>query len=534
VPRMAAAPRTDRRLTAILAADVAGYSRLVSRDERGTINRLKAVRKGLVEPVVARHGGRIVKLMGDGALVEFASAVGAVEAAAEIQGAMAEHEAARTEEDRIRFRIGINLGDIVVDGDDILGDGVNVAARLEALAEPGGVCVSGNVHEQVRDKLPYPFEDLGERIVKNIPRPVRVYALPPEALAALPRTAVAPGMAGRVRATRRAIIAAAALGIAAIIAAGGGWRLWAPRGATAPAAAVPQASRPAPAPRLSVVVLPFTNLGLDPGQEYVSDGITDDLTTDLSRIEGSFVIARATAFTYKGKQVDPRQIGRDLGVRYVLDGSVRRAGDQVRVNVQLIDAATGAEVWADRFDGAWTGMAAMQDEVTARLARILGLELVNAESRRAQSERPNNPDAMDLAMRARSIMDRPRSRELLAQARDLFEQALRADPQLREAQVGMALTLATIVNSSWSAAPAEDLARADALATRVSPMTPGRTSPRAMCCGHASSSTPPSPNTGRRSRTTATWHPPGPGSATRRPAPAARRRRSRRCRRRSA
>lgn len=469
---MTAAPSTDRRLTAILAADVAGYSRLVSRDETGTINRLRAVRKTLVEPFIARHGGRIVKLIGDGALVEFTSAVGAVEAAVEIQGSMAEHEAARAEDDRIRFRIGINLGDIVVDGGDILGDGVNVAARLEALAEPGGICVSGNVHEQVRDRLPYLFDDLGERTVKNIPRPVRVHALQPDVLAALPRVELAPGMANRMTAARVTAIAAAALGIAAVAAAGG-WRIWSPRAATAPAAvaqasgAAARASAAVPTPRLSVVVLPFNNLGLDPEQEYFSDGITDDLTTDLSRIDGSFVIARATAFTYKGKRVDPRQVGHDLGVRYILDGSVRRADNHARINVQLIDAATGAEVWADRFDGAWTSSASMQDDITARLAHSLGLELVNAESRRAQSERPGNPDAMDLVMHARSVMDRPRSRESLAQALDLFEQALRADPQLPEAQVGEAFTLATTVMVRWSAAPAEQLARADALATQV-------------------------------------------------------------------
>ena len=417
-----------------------GYSRLVSRDEAGAINRLRAIRKSLIEPAVARHGGRVVKLMGDGMLVEFASVVGAVEAAVEVQGAVAEHDAAHAEDDRLRFRIGVNLGDIVVDGDDILGDGVNVAARLEGLAEPGGVWISGNVHDQVRDKLPYAFEDLGEQSVKNISQPVRVYALRPEVLTALPRTAVhdAPR---RAKATRGAIAAAAAIGIAAV-AAGGAWHLRAlPTAPPAPAAIAQPADAAtraaasadparAAARRLSVVVLPFTNLGLDPEQEYFSDGITDDLTTDLSRIEGSFVIARATAFTYKEKQVDPRQVGRDLGVRYVLDGSVRRAGNQVRVNVQLIDTATGAEVWADRFDGDWTGMGAMQDEVTARLARSLGLELVNAESRRAQSERPSNPDAMDLTMHAASVMNRPLSREQLAQARDMFERALQADPQL--------------------------------------------------------------------------------------------------------
>src|SRR5271166_5489058 len=296
----------ERRLAAILAADVAGYSRLMGADEEGTLERLKAHRRQLVDPKIKEHRGRIVKTTGDGMLVEFPSVVDAVRCAAEIQRAMVDRNPETPEDQRITFRIGVNLGDIIVDGDDIYGDGVNIAARLEALAEPGGVCISRVVRDQIRDKLPYPFEDMGEQSVKNIARPVRVYALRPEAVAELPA--------------------------------------W-----SAPPAA--STSQTPAAPRLSIVVLPFANLSNDPEQQYFADGITEDLTTDLSRLTGMFVISRNTAFTYRKKPVDTKQIGRELCVRHVLEGSIRRSGNQVRVNAQLIDAETDAHLWAERFDG---------------------------------------------------------------------------------------------------------------------------------------------------------------------------------------
>jgi TolB-like protein/class 3 adenylate cyclase len=316
-----------RRLAAILAAGVAGYSRLMGMDEEGTFDRLKAHRRELVDPKIKEHHGRIVKTTGDGLLVEFPSVVDAVRCAAEIQRAMADRETDSPEDGRIKFRVGINLGDIIADGDDIFGDGVNVAARLEALAEPGGICISRVVRDQIRDKLSYAFEDMGEQRVKNIARPVRAYALSARAVAALPAV-TAPA---RPRSRRQS--------------------------------AIPRRD----APRLSIVVLPFANLSNDPEQEYFADGITDDLTTDLSRISGSFVIARNTAFTFKDKPVDVKGVGRELGVRYVLEGSMRRTGDQVRVNVQLIDAESGAHVWADRFDTDRANLTQAQDEITGRL-----------------------------------------------------------------------------------------------------------------------------------------------------------------------
>src|SRR6516162_4641882 len=311
-----------RRLAAILAADVAGYSRLMGADEEGTHARLQAHLRELVDPKIEEHRGRIVKNTGDGLLAEFASVVDAVRCAVEFQRGMINREPDVHEERRIRFRIGINLGDVIVEEHDIFGDGVNVAARLEALTEPGGICISRMVRDQIRDKLPYPFQDLGEQSVKNIARPVRVYALRAEGLA-------------------------------------GGLQANVPSGTSHPV--------PVAAPRLSMVVLPFANLSNGPEQQYFTDGITEDLTTELSRIAGMLVISRNTAFTYRNKAVDTKQIGRELGVRYVLEGSVRRSANQVRINAQLIDAETDAHLWAERFDGDTSDLFALQDEITRRI-----------------------------------------------------------------------------------------------------------------------------------------------------------------------
>src|SRR6201996_3820020 len=283
---------TTRRLAAILAADVAGYTRLMGADEEGTLERLKALRRELLDPKIAEHHGRIVKTTGDGLLVEFASVVDAVRCAVEVQQAMPERNTGVAADSRIELRIGINLGDVIVEGDDLYGDGVNIAARIEALADAGGVFVSNTVHDQVRDRLPFVFEDLGEQQVKNIARPVRVY---------------------RVRHSTAELA-----------------------GAAGPSAIT--ISHTIIAPRLSIVVLPFSNLSNDPEQQYFADGITEDLTTDLSRLANMLVISRNTAFSYRTKPVDTRQIGRELGVRYTLEGSVRKSGDRVRLNVQLIDA----------------------------------------------------------------------------------------------------------------------------------------------------------------------------------------------------
>ena len=354
---------STRRLAAILAADVAGYSRLMGVDEEGTLAALKAIRRELSDPKIKEHRGRIVKTTGDGLLIEFASVVDAVRCAVEVQQGMAARNAQVPEARRIEFRMGINLGDIIRDGRDIFGDGVNVAARLEALAEPGGICLGASAHEQVRDKLDLAFDDMGEQHVKNIARPVRVYALRAE------------GLAGALQAN-------------------------VPSTASQPVAVA--------APRLSIVVLPFANLSSDPEQQYFADGITEDLTTDLSRIEGTLVISRNTAFTYRNKAVDTKQIGRELCVRYVLEGSVRRSADQIRINAQLIDAETDAHLWAERFDGDTSDLFALQDEITSRIAVALHVELSKAEAARPT----DNPDVLDYIFRGRAVFaGGPPSRE---------------------------------------------------------------------------------------------------------------------------
>src|SRR5947208_7152895 len=291
-----------RRLVAILAADVVGYSRLIGTDEEGTLNRLRSIRAELIDPTIATHRGRIVKTTGDGLLVEFASVVDAVRCAVAVQRATTGQEATVPQEHRIEFRVGINLGDIVVEDDDILGDGVNIAARLEAIAAPGGICLSRAAFDQVEGKIGAVFTDLGNRQLKNIARPVRVFAVD---------------------------------------------LLDSPKPQEPAATAIQFSSSP---PRLSLVVLPFANIGGDHEQEYFVDGITESLTTDLSRISGAFVIARNSAFAYKGKVIDLREIGRDLNVRYALEGSVQRGGNRLRVNVQLIDCESSSHLWAERFD----------------------------------------------------------------------------------------------------------------------------------------------------------------------------------------
>jgi TolB-like protein/class 3 adenylate cyclase/Tfp pilus assembly protein PilF len=416
-----------RRLAAILAADVAGYSRLMGADEEGTHERLKVLRRDLVDPKIAEHHGRIVKTTGDGVLVEFSSVVDAVRCAAEIQRAMVDRDTEMSEDQCIKFRVGINLGDIIVDADDIFGDGVNVAARLEALAEPGGICISRVVRDQVRDKLPYAFEDMGEQSVKNIARPVRAYAMSAGAIASLPPAAEA---------------------------------------------GAPVVS--STAPRLSIVVLPFANLSNDPEQEYFADGITDDLTTDLSRISGSFVIARNTAFTYKGKPIDVKQVGRELGVRYVLEGSVRRAGDQVRVNVQLVDTESGAHLWADRFDTDRANLAIAQDEITGRLARTFNLELVKDVGRRIEQEKAVNPDARDLVMRGWASYYRPRSATTVQEAQRAFERALEIDQGSVDARIRVAATLVVTLANGWSSAVQQDQTRAELLLVEAVEHDPNR------------------------------------------------------------
>jgi TolB-like protein/class 3 adenylate cyclase/cytochrome c-type biogenesis protein CcmH/NrfG len=449
----------NRRLAAILAADIAGYSRLMHEDEAATVRDLKA-HQSVVLPLIPRHGGRIIDTAGDGILAEFPSVVGAAECAIEIQSVMAARNQTVPEHRRMRFRIGINLGDVVHDDTRIYGDGINIAARLEALADPGGVLVSRTVYEQVHGKLPVAFEDTGDRRLKNIEEPVRAYRLRVPGAAGAP----APIHPAAATAARRRRIAAGVVVSLVVLGAATAWwaspRFLPGRGTTGPEA-----------PRLSIVVLPFTNLSGDPTQDYFADGITEDLTADLSRLAGSLVISRNTAFTFKGKVVDARQIGRELGVRYVLEGSVRRMGRNVRINAQLVDAGTGAHLWAEQIDADQSALTASQDNfgVASRLARALSVELVNVEGRRAPRA---NPDAVDLVMRGWSLLNAGPNREDVQQAVMLFEAALRIDPDNTQANVGLAQALIHVYRSRWDPERARVLARADEAATRATAVEP--------------------------------------------------------------
>ncbi|MBV9152610.1 MAG: tetratricopeptide repeat protein [Alphaproteobacteria bacterium] len=411
-----------RRLAAILAADMVGYSRLMRANEEGTHERFKVHRNELIFPKIREHHGRIVKYTGDGMLAEFPSIVEAVVCAVEVQCGMSRRNQGVGREERISLRIGVNLGDVIAEPEDIYGDGVNIAARLEALAEPDGICVSQTVYEQVRDKLPYPFEDLGYQSVKNIERPVHTFALRPEAIASLPfvETESAPIQI---------------------------------------VSSLPNSF--ARAPRLSIVVLPFVNLSHDRDQQYLADAITDDVTTDLSRIKDMIVISRNTAFTYRERAIESKQVGRELGVRYVLQGSVRRVGNRVRVNTQLIDADTDLHVWADRFDNAADDLFALQDQVTSQIAVALNLELIGAEAARPAA----HPDALDYILRGRAAHYHYQGStpERFAEAIRFFELALSVDPASVDAQALLALALIGRVFEQMSDNAGADFERAEQL-----------------------------------------------------------------------
>jgi TolB-like protein/class 3 adenylate cyclase/Tfp pilus assembly protein PilF len=375
-----------RKLAAILCSDVVGYSRLAGADEDRILARLRALRSDLIDPTIAVHHGRIVKRTGDGSIVEFRSVVDAVRCAIEVQNAMVERNAGVSEDRRIIFRIGIHIGDIVEESDgDLMGDGVNIAARLEGIAAPGAICMSEDAYRQVKGRLDLAVTDLGLTQLKNIAEPIHTYSL----------------------------------------------EVGNPAQAKPAPAPAPEKSAP---PRLSIVVLPFVNIGGDPEQEYFVDGVTENLTTDLSCIRGAFVIARNTAFTYKGRPIDVRQIGRDLNVRYVLEGSAQRGGNRIRVNVQLVDAETGNHLWAERFDKSLTDLFEMQDEIVARLANQLGVALIAAEARRA--DRAPIPDSTDFYFQGMAWMNAGVTLKNVELAQRLFERALALDPNNSDAMVG--------------------------------------------------------------------------------------------------
>jgi adenylate cyclase len=461
-----------RKIAAILVSDVVGYSRLTGADEGRTLSRLRGLRSDLIDPAIDAHHGRIVKRTGDGSIIEFRSVVDAVRLAIEVQSAMVERNAGVPEDRRIVFRIGIHLGDVVEESDgDLMGDGVNVAARLEGICEPGGLCLSEDAWRQVREKLREPLADLGEKRLKNIAHPVRVYALSAAQIAASGTTGpTATARKGRGILARWPAIAAA-LVVAALAAGAYSWHAGFSSRLLSSSVAE---DKLATAPRLSIVVLPFENLSRDPDQQYFADGITDDLTTDLSHLPDSFVIARDTASTYKGKQVDAKQIGRELGVRYLLEGSVRRLEDKITVNAQLISTETGGHVWADRFDGERSKLGELQVDFVSRLANSLGVELVKAESLRAMRERPNNPNATDLAMQAMALLSSNVSK--LDDAMNLYERALALDPQNITAMTGLAGVLQSRVTTLASKDPEADIARADQLINAALALQPDNSS----------------------------------------------------------
>lgn len=391
--------RVERRLAAVLAADVAGYSRLMGADEIGTLAALKAVRREIVDPAIASHKGRIVKTTGDGMLVEFASAVDAVSCAVEVQARMAEQAVVVPQ--KITFRIGINVGDIIIEGDDIFGDGVNIAARVENECEPGGVCLSGTAFEQVRGKTDLVFDDLGEKSLKNIDRPVRLYAAHPG------------GQKARVT-------------------------------------PLSEAKKPLPLPdKPSVAVLPFQNMSGDPDQEYFADGMVEEIITALSRNKQLFVIARNSSFTFKGKAVDIKQVARDLGVRYVLEGSVRKSGNRIRITGQLIDAGSGAHLWADRYDGSLDNVFELQDQVATSVVGAISPSVIHAEMERAKRQPPNSLDAYDHYLRAQAA-HREFSREGWHRAAGLYQQAIALDPQYASAHAMLASLLVSLKDWGWS------------------------------------------------------------------------------------
>ncbi|TJW10510.1 MAG: adenylate/guanylate cyclase domain-containing protein [Mesorhizobium sp.] len=401
----------ERRLAAIMDADVVGYSRLIRSDEDGTLAALKSVLTDLIGPKIAEHHGRVVKFMGDGVLAEFASVVEAVRAAAEMQQALAERNEVLPKGQRIAFRIGVNLGDVVIDGDDIHGDGVNVAARLEGLAEPGGVCVSAAVYDQVRDRIELPFEDLGEQRVKNIDRPVRVWRWVRDAVASLPK--------------------------------------------------VDQTNMPLPE-RPSIVVLPFNNMSRDAEQEYFSDGITEDVITDLSKASGLFVIARNSAFVYKDKTFSVPHVCRELGVKFALEGSIRKVGNRVRVTAQLIDGSSGGHLWAERYDRELTDIFAVQDDITQQIVTALKVTLSEAEKSRIVDGGTNDVNAHDLFLRGRELIRGvKKDREMFDQATACFRRAIELDPNYAAPYAGLGMAYVLDHQNRWSETPETSLDQAE-------------------------------------------------------------------------
>jgi adenylate cyclase len=458
------AVRAQRRLAAVLAADVVGYSRIMAADEAGTHARLKALRKDLMEPEIGAHHGRIAKLMGDGALVEFASVVDAVECAAAIQTGVAERQADLPAEQRIAFRIGINIGDIIIEGDDIYGDGVNVAARLEQLADPGEICVSRNVYNEVKNKIGFGFKPAAEHKVKNIPEPLMVYRL-------IADGGVLAKTLGLSRATTRKWrwVALAAAALVAVVVGAGVWAVG-PRQLASLAGLSSSRVDPWELPaEPSIAVLPFANLTNDPEQEYFVDGITSDIITDLSRFSTLFVIAGNSTFRYKGQAVKVQDVARELGVRYLLEGSVQRTGEALRINAQLIDAISGHHVWAEHYDRPAKDFFAVQREITQNIVGTIGSErggLLQAELERIADSSTENLAAYEFFLRGVSHDERETKEDNLL-ARRMFEQAIQTDPSYARAIAELNLSHLQDIWGNWTDSREQALLHAEEFARRA-------------------------------------------------------------------
>jgi adenylate cyclase len=449
----------ERRLTAILAADVAGYSRLVENDEEGTLTQWKAHWHTLVEPKIKEFHGRIVRVIGDGVLVEFASVVDAVRAAVEVQRGMAARNAEVPHDKRIEFRIGINFGELIIDGRDFWGDAVNIAARLEALADPGGICVSGRVQEDVKGKLDIVFEDAGEQQLKNIARSVRVYRI--RAGLGVPTSPVIQRKPRAARTSLRgSLIAGGLVAVALLVLLGGGERVWQLVSHLFSVSQVREVQAPALLPdKRSIAVLPFLNMSSDPEQEYFSDGMTEDLITELSRLKGLFVIARNSVFTFKGRAVKPQQVSQELGVRYMVEGSVRKANNRIRITAQLIDADTGYHLWAEYYDRDLHDVFAVQEEIARRITTALAVKLTKEEEKHMGRPYTSSEVAWEYFMRGAELARRF-TRQDNANARALFEKAIDLDPQFARAYASLAATHRQDFYGRWTQDPqsSEDMA----------------------------------------------------------------------------
>jgi adenylate cyclase len=448
--------RVQRRLAAILAADVVGYSRLMGVDEESTLRTLQSYRE-IIDRLIARHEGRIFTTGGDSVLAEFASSVEAVRCAIAIQEELTVRNTEFVEDRRMHFRIGINIGDVMVEGDNLFGDGVNVAARLESIAEPGGICISGSVFDQVRNKLSIGFEDIGSQKVKNIAEPISAYRLVPgERLVSADAT-----IAARPSDSRRWLVPATAA-IALVIIVAGGLAVWRPWTPTVEPASVERMASALP-DKPSIAVLPFNNMSDDPGQEYFADGMSEDLITDLSKISGLFVIARNSSFVYKNQAVNVKDVGNALGVRYVLEGSVRKLGDKVRINAQLIDAETGGHLWADRFDRDYGDVFKLQNEVIRHIVSALEVNLRGDEETRLVKRHTDSVEAYDLFLKGQREFFKF-THEGNIEARRYYRLATERDPNFARAFANLGWTHARDYQDGWSSSPEDSLNKALALA----------------------------------------------------------------------